>query len=162
MRVRSLVLTALAALAATSLPAQQATVQERLDLSALARIREEGLNRSRVDSLAGHLTDVIGPRLTASTGMRRAQRWAEQTLRGWGLANVALEPWDTVFGRGWDLVSFSARVLEPYTDPLTALPQAWSGNTRGTVSCPVMIAEITDTTTYAQHAGRLRGASIES
>ena len=58
------------------------------------------MTRSKVDTLAQQLLDGIGPRLTGSSGLRRAQDWAATTLRNWGLANVALEPWDSLFGRG--------------------------------------------------------------
>jgi hypothetical protein len=154
-------LTAMALIAAFVAPlAAQQVIQERLDLAALQRIRDEGLNHSRVDSLAGYLMDVIGPRLTGSTNMRRAQEWAAQTLRGWGLANVAIEPWDSLFGRGWDRVSFAARWLEPYVQPLYAMPLGWSGSTRGPITCLVSIAVINDTTDFARYDGRLRGACV--
>ncbi len=149
-----------AALASAAPVAAQQVVQERLDLTALARIREEGLNHSRVDSLAGYLTDVIGPRLTASTSMRRAQDWARQTFTSWGLANVAAEPWDSAFGRGWDRVSYSARWLEPYVQPLYSMPLAWSGSTRGPVTCQVKVAEIADTSALARYDGQLRGSCV--
>lgn len=145
---------------AGSLAAQQTVVQERLDLTALARIRDEGLNRSRVDSIAGYMTDVIGPRLTASSGMRRAQDWAQQTFRGWGLVNVAAEPWDSLFGRGWERVSFAARMVEPYPQPLNAVPMAWTGSTRGAVTCNVMAVTIAADSDLTRYAGRLRGACI--
>ena len=38
----------------------------------LARIRDEGLNRSQVMKTVRHLTDVIGPRLTGSPELKRA------------------------------------------------------------------------------------------
>ena len=105
----------LAIAAALPLAAQQAApaaaVQERLDLGVARRIRDEVLNRSLIDSLAEYLTDVIGPRLTGSTGMRRADEWVTQMFRQWGLANVAIEPWDSTFGRGCDRVSFAGRIL---------------------------------------------------
>ena len=157
--------TLLAALAlglALPLAAQQApqTVQERLDLSVLQRIRDEGLNRSHVDSLAEYLTDVIGPRLTGSSGMKRANEWTAQTLRDWGLANVQIEPWDTTFGRGWERVSFSGRMVEPFIQPLSAQPLAWSGSTRGTVTCSVMLLDVQDTTQLAQYDGKVKGACV--
>ncbi len=151
---------ALTLASAGALAAQQATVQERLDMTALQRIREEGLNHSRVDSIAGYLTDVIGPRLTGSSNLRRAQQWASQMFMSWSLTNVALEPWDSLFGRGWERVSFAGRMLDPYVQPLNAVPQAWSGSTRGTVTCPVMVVTIAADSDMAQYAGRLRGACI--
>ena len=154
------VLAAATALALFSAPlaAQQQAVQERLDMAALARIREEGLNHSYLDSLAQQLMDGIGQRLTASPSLRRAQDWAVQTLRGWGLVNVRSEPWDSTFGRGWERVSYSARWIEPYVQPLYGMPLAWSGSTRGTVTCPVKVVELNDTTALARYEGQLRGS----
>jgi len=151
---------ALAAALAGSAAAQQQVLQERLDLAALARIRDEGTNRSYLDSMAQQLLDGIGSRLTGSTGLRRAQQWAAETMRGWGLANVQIEPWDSLFGRGWERVSFSGRMVEPVVQPLRAEPAAWSGSTRGAVTCPVILLEVTDTTQLAQYRGRLRGACV--
>ena len=149
-------------LAALPLAAQQppSMVQEHVDLAVMQRIRDEGLTRSHVDSLAEYLTDVIGPRLTGSGGMRRANEWTAQTLRQWGLANVRIEPWDSSFGRGWERVSYSGRILEPFLEPLSAQPLAWSGSTRGTVICPVVLLEVADTTQLAQYEGRLKGTCV--
>ena len=165
-----------AALAAAPLAAQQNTVQERLDLSALARIRDEGLNRSHVDSLAGYLTDVIGPRLTGSSSLRKAQEWARTTFTSWGLQNVQIEPWDSLFGRGWERVSYEGRWLAPYEQPLYAMPLAWSGSTHaaapansrnrnaapvaGPVTCDVKVAEIRDSASLARLDGTLRGSCV--
>ena len=147
-------------LAAQQPAATAAAVQERLDLAVAQRIRDEGLNRSHVDSLAEYLNDVIGPRLTGSTGMRRANEWVTQMFRQWGLANVAIEPWDTAFGRGWERVNYAGRMTEPFVQPLSAQPLAWSGSTRGTVACPVVLLDVQDTTQLAQYAGRLKGACV--
>lgn len=158
--VASLVLSVFAGSAAAQV------VAERVDLAAVQKIRDEGMNRSRLDSLASYLTDVIGARLTNSTGSRKANEWAAQTFRSWGLANVTVEPWDTAFGRGWDLVSYSGRILDPWTKPLDAYPQAWSGSTldaRGrpaTVTCPVVILEIRDSSDVAKYTGKLKGACV--
>ena len=69
--------------------------------------------------------DVIGPRLTASPNMKRANEWTRDTLTKWGLQNAHLESWGP-FGRGWSLKRFSAQVIEPQGIPLIAYPKAWS------------------------------------
>src|SRR5688500_5020965 len=89
----------------------------------LARIRDEGLNRSRVMETAQYLTDVIGPRLTTSPGCARANEWTRDQLASWGAQNATLEPWGT-FGRGWTLKRFSAELTEPQAVPLIAYPKA--------------------------------------
>jgi carboxypeptidase Q len=147
-------------LALSALPASSQTVMERVDLSAVQKIRDEGLNRSKLDDLASYLTDVIGARLTNSPGSRKANEWAAETLRSWGLANVKVEPWDTTFGRGWEIVSYSGRILEPWTKPLDAYPQAWSGSTKGTITCLVVVFEVRDSADLAKYTGKLKGACV--
>ncbi len=158
---RACTFTAIASLllaAPLGLSAQQ-VVQERVDLAIVQRIRDEGLTRSQVGELASYLTDVIGPRLTGSSNMRRANDWTAEQFRGWGLANVTVEPWGR-FGRGWERVSFSGRILEPYIQPLQGSPLAWSGSTRGTVTGPVVFVEVSDTAGLAKYRGKVRGAWI--
>src|SRR5262245_3547931 len=91
----------------------------------IAKIRDEGLNRSQVMQTLSYLSDVIGPRLTASPGMKRANEWTRDTMTKWGLQNAHLEAWGP-FGRGWTLKRFSAQVTEPLNIPLIAYPKAWS------------------------------------
>ncbi len=76
-----------------------------------------------------YLSDVIGPRLTASPGMKRANEWTRDQLTKWGLQNAHLESWGP-FGRGWTLKKFSAQVVEPLAIPLIAYPKAWSPGTQ--------------------------------
>lgn len=134
-------------------------VQERVDLEVVARIRDEGLNRSQVAELAGYLMDVIGPRLTGSTGMRRANEWTAQKLREWGLANVKVEPWGE-FGRGWERVSYSGRILAPFVQPLSAQPVAWTASTKGTVVGPAVIVEADSLPDLERYRGRLKGVFV--
>ena len=91
----------------------------------IAKIRDEGLNRSQVMQTLSYLTDVIGPRLTASPNMKRSNEWTRDTLAKWGLQNAHLEAWGP-FGRGWTLKRFSAQVTAPQDIPLIAYPKAWS------------------------------------
>src|SRR5689334_24646616 len=91
----------------------------------IERIKEEGLKRSQVMQTLSYLTDVIGPRLTGSPNLRRANAWTRDQLTKWGLQNAHLEEWGP-FGRGWMLKSFHAEVVEPQSIPLLAIPLAWS------------------------------------
>src|SRR5947208_17193676 len=91
----------------------------------IARIRDEGLNHSQVMDTLRHLTDVIGPRLTGSPNLKRANEWTRDRLSSWGLTNAQLEAWGP-FGRGWSLKRFSAQIIEPYAFPLIGYPKAWS------------------------------------
>lgn len=92
------------------------------------KIREEGTTRSQVMQTLSYMSDVIGPRLTNSPGMKRANEWTRDTLAKWGLQNAHLESWGP-FGRGWTLKRFSAMVDGPTAFPLIAHPKAWSPGT---------------------------------
>ncbi len=91
----------------------------------IVRIRDEGMNRSQVMQTLSYLSDVIGPRLTASPNAKRANEWTRDKLTSWGLQNGHLEAWGP-FGRGWTLKHFSAQIVEPQDIPLIAYPKAWS------------------------------------
>lgn len=99
------------------------------------KIKDEGMNRSQVMQTLSYLSDVIGPRLTASPGMKRANDWTRDTLAKWGMANAHLEPWGP-FGRGWTLKKFYAMVDGPTAFPLEAYPKAWSPGTDTLITAP--------------------------
>jgi len=94
----------------------------------LDKIRDEGMNHSQVMKTLSYLSDVIGPRLTASPGMKRANEWTRNTLASFGLQNAHLEAWGP-FGRGWTLKRFYAMVDGPTAFPVIAYPKAWSPGT---------------------------------
>jgi carboxypeptidase Q len=125
----------------------------------IARIREEGIKRSQVMQTLEYLTDVIGPRLTASPAMMRANEWTRDRLKGWGLSNSQLEAWGP-FGRGWTLRRFSAQVTEPQAIPLIAFPKAWSPGTRGAITAPVIYLDARDEAGLEKYRGRLKGAIV--
>ena len=84
-----------------------AAAEEKVDLDAVHRIETEAFHHSKVMDHAFYLTDVYGPRLTGSPGLKAAAEWAVKQFTEWGLANASLEKWGP-FGRGWSQVKFSA------------------------------------------------------
>jgi len=125
----------------------------------IVRIRDEGMNRSQVMQTLSYLSDVIGPRLTASPGMKRANNWTRETLEKWGLQNAKLESWGP-FGRGWTLKRFSAQVIEPQAIPLIAYPKAWSLGTNGPVTAEVVYFDAKDEADMARFKGQLKGKIV--
>ena len=155
-------ITAVLVAAVTSASAQVAApASEDVDFATLELIMEEGLERSQLPDLAGHLTDVIGPRLTGSPGMARANEWATETFEGWGLADATIEPWGE-FGRGWEVVSYSGRILVPFIQPLNAYPVAWTGSTNGSVTGPAMVVRLSSLEDLEPYKGKLAGAVVLS
>lgn len=125
----------------------------------IERIKDEGMNRSQVMQTLSYLSDVIGPRLTASPGMKRSNEWTRDQLTKWGLQNAHLEAWGP-FGRGWTLKRFSAQVSDPLTIPLIAYPKAWSPGTAGVITAPVIYVDAKDETELQKFKGRLKGAIV--
>ena len=120
-------------LAACFVAASGATsVEEPVDLAMVTRIRDEGLNHSKVMDTVAHLADVIGPRLTGSPQVREANEWTRRQLEAWGLQGARLERWGP-FGRGWTFERATVHMLSPAHAPLVALPRAWTPGTDGPV-----------------------------
>jgi hypothetical protein len=111
------------------------------DLAMVHRIKAEAFQGSQVMDHLFYLTDVHGPRLTASPGFAAAAAWAAGRLSGWGLTNVKQEPWGS-FGRPWALKRYSAHMTQPVYAPLHGVPRAWSAGTSGPVSGDVVAAPL--------------------
>src|SRR5690242_3287881 len=124
-RSTALVLLLILFVSPVALLAQQAQAPAPDPNDPVQRIKDEGMNRSQVMQTLSYLSDVIGPRLTASPGMKRANEWTRDQLMKFGLQNAHLEAWGP-FGRGWTLKRFSAQVSEPTAFPVIAYPKAWS------------------------------------
>jgi carboxypeptidase Q len=125
----------------------------------IARIKDEGMNRSQVMQTLSYLSDVIGPRLTNSPGMKRANEWTRDQMTKWGMQNAHLEAWGP-FGRGWTLKRFSAEVIEPLNVPLIAYPKAWSPGTNGALNAEVVYVDAADVAGLEKYRGKLKGAIV--
>ena len=125
----------------------------------IQRIKDEGMNRSQVIQTLSYLSDVIGPRLTASPGMKRANDWTRDQLTKWGLQNAHLEPWGP-FGRGWTLKKFSAQVTEPIAIPLLAYPKAWSPGLASPITADVVYIDAKTEADLEKYKGKLNGKIV--
>jgi hypothetical protein len=145
--------------AASPAALQQATTPAKDPNDPIERIKDEGMNRSQVMQTLSYLSDVIGPRLTASPGMKRSNDWTRDQLTKWGLQNAHLEAWGP-FGRGWSLKRFSAQVSEPLSIPLIAYPKAWSPGTAGPLTAEVVYVDAKDEADLQRFRGKLKGAIV--
>ncbi len=126
---------------------------------AVAKIRDEGMNRSQAMKTMNYLTDVIGARLTNSPSQKRSNVWTKEQFEKWGLQNAAVDPWGE-FGRGWELTKFSSTVIAPEYMPFRAFPKAWSPGTNGAVTGDVMLVNATNDEELAKYKGKLKNAII--
>lgn len=136
-------------------PAVYTAPKETID-----KISEEGMGKnSQVMQTLSYLTDVIGPRLTNSPGMKRANEWTRDTMAKWGMQNAKLEAWGP-FGRGWSLKSFSAEVVALQTIPVIAFPKAWSPSTKGAVTSEVVFFDAQKDADFDKYKGKLKGKIV--
>jgi carboxypeptidase Q len=125
----------------------------------VARMIQEGTQRSHVDADLQYLLDVIGPRLTGSPEMRRANDWTRQKFVEYGADRADLEPWS--FGIGWTRGPMTLRMLAPQHRELLGVSWAWSPGTKGPVAGDVVFMDARTQSDYDRRfAGRLRGAWV--
>jgi carboxypeptidase Q len=133
--------------------------QERVDLDAIYRIKDEGFARSQVMELAWWITEAHGPRLTNSPLQRRAAEWVAGKAREFGLSNVALEPWGE-FGRGWSNERTAIHVVAPTPWPVLAYARAWTPGTGGPITAEAVVADIASEADFDTYRGKLKGRAV--
>lgn len=110
---------------------------ENIDLAMYGRIREEGLAHSRVMDYATALFDDIGPRLTGSSNMAKANAWTRDQFAAMGCANAHLESWGD-FGLGWRQIATSIDMVAPDTAVFIGQATPWSPATAGAIRANVI------------------------
>lgn len=126
------------------------------DLNIVNKIKHEGLQNSKVMEIAFYLTDVSGPRLTASPAYLNAANWTKNKLTSWGLTNAVVEPWGE-FGKGWQQERTYVAMTKPYYQPFIAIPKAWTKGTPGnsTIKGEVILITAKDSAELKQYEGKL-------
>jgi hypothetical protein len=137
-----------------------AQVADPVDLEAIQRIKDEGLERSQVMDTAWWLTEVHGPRLTNSPQMRAAADWAVKQLASWGLVNVKQESWGQEFGRGWSNERTVVHVLKPTPWPVLAYARAWTPGTGGPVTADLALTPMAAEADFEKYRGKLKGKIV--
>ena len=132
---------------------------QEVDASMMQKIREEGLQHSKVMDIAFNLTDKNGSRLANSEGYMRAANYAKETLSGWGVENARLEAWGE-FGKGWDLEKMYLAITAPYYKPLLAWPKTWTAGTKGLKKAGVIVVDVKDSASVVSYKGQLKGKLI--
>ncbi|NBA85556.1 M20/M25/M40 family metallo-hydrolase [Emticicia sp. CRIBPO] len=133
---------------------------EKVDLEIVKKIRQEGLQNSKVMDIAFNLTDANGPRLQGSPGFMKAANYSKNKLNEWGLKSARLESWGD-FGKGWELEKSYVAMTAPYYRPLIALPKVWTaGIPGGLTKADILLVDETDTTALEQYKGKMKGKVI--
>ncbi len=124
-----------------------------------AIVREGAGGRSRVGADLQYLTDVIGPRLTGSPAMARANEWTRAKFREYGADSAWRESY--AFGVAWKRGPMTLRMLLPHERWLTGFSWAWAPGTKGPVAGDVIYMNATTQAEFtAKFAGKLTGAWV--
>jgi carboxypeptidase Q len=132
---------------------------ENIDLTMYSRIRDEGFKHSHVMEFGGALSDGIGPRLTGSPNMKKANEWTRDTLTKIGLENAHLEDWGE-FGMGWQQINTWARMVSPDPEPVWMQAAPWSPSTNGSITGEAVYINVTDVKDLDKYKGQLKGKIV--
>ena len=132
---------------------------ENLDLTMYQRIREEGLSHSHIMEYASGLMDGIGPRLTGSPNLKKANEWTRDQLTAMGCTNAHLEDWGE-FGMGWRQLNAWVRMSAPDTAVFIAQALPWSPSSHGVVSGQAIWIDAKDEKDLEKYKGKLAGKVI--
>jgi len=132
---------------------------EKIDYGMYARIREEGLQHSHIMEYASALADDIGPRLTGSPNLAKANAWTRDQLTAMGCVNAHLDDWGE-FGMGWQQLNTWVRMTSPDTAVFIAQATPWSPATNGPVSGEAVWVNIQDDKDFDQYRGKLAGKIV--
>jgi len=119
----------------------QAASPAEANLEVVHRIKTEAFDHSKVMEQLAFLTDLYGPRLTASPEFQQAADWAMSRLKQEGISNVHSEKWGP-FGRSWSLQSYTLEMVAPRYSHLVGAPLAWSAPTAGPLTGDLLFAPI--------------------
>lgn len=132
---------------------------ENLDLNMYQRIRDEGLSHSHVMEYASALDDGIGPRLTGSPNLKRANEWTRDQFTAMGCSNAHLEDWGE-FGMGWRQLNTWVRMSAPDTAVFIAQALPWSPSSKGAISAEAVWVDAKDEKDLEKYKGKLAGKIV--
>jgi hypothetical protein len=132
---------------------------DRPDLHVISQIKLEAFSNSKAMATLFQLTDVIGPRLTGSQGMKTAEKWTRKQLEDWGLKNAHIEAWGG-FGKGWEIEHCYVAMTAPYYQQLIAVPKAWTPGTNGMMKAEAVLVKIDAEQDIEKYAGKLHGKIV--
>lgn len=147
----------LVAAAPQEAPAPAAPVVDPIALD--KKILAEAKNGSEIMANLTYLSDTIGPRLTGSAALKKANEWTADKMLRYGLSNVRLEGWTIPVG--WERGSASLRIVEPNNGrSLTVAAMGWTPGTKGKLTGEVVVVKANNSQELAKYKGKLKNAVI--
>ena len=92
-------------------------------------ILDEVDKRSELMANLEYLCDMIGPRLTGSANLTKANQWTRDKFQQYGLTNPHLEAW--TIERSWTRGEAKGRVVAPVEQRILLESAGWGPSTKG-------------------------------
>lgn len=123
------------------------------------KILAEAKRGSEVLANLTYLSDEIGPRVTGSAALKRANEWTADKMKAYGLSNVRLEAWS--MPEGWERGPVTARIIEPNNNvSLSMAAMGWTPSTKGKIQGDVIALNARSAKDLAALKGKLKGAIV--
>jgi carboxypeptidase Q len=122
-------------------------------------ILKEANENSQLEPLAHELMDVIGPRLVGTPQMKKANDWAVDKFKSWGIEaeNQEWGKW-----RGWERGITHIDLVEPRVVSLSGMQLAWSPSTskKGVTAELIIIPEVEDSIAFQKWLPNVKGKIV--
>ena len=139
----------------TATPVSPVPVLQSYPDTPAGALLKEIKDHAEVVSRVEYLCDLIGPRLTGSEALRRAQKWAMAEMTKLGAVNVHEEAYD--FGLAWTRGVDSARLLTQNGLRFRVDQLAWTPATPGPVQGELLLVDARTLEELQAFKGQLKG-----
>ena len=140
--------------------ASTAVAQQSLPEDIIFKIKREAFQNSQMESITFYMTDLTGPRLTASKLGERAEILTRDKFTELGFQNARIEKAADFPRGGWDNLKTYVAMTAPYYCNFMATPKAWSGSTGGLVKGEVILLDIKSLDDIEKFKGKLNGKIV--
>ena len=135
--------------------AETASAAVELDRAALGQVKAG----SEIMANLQYLSDIIGHRVTGSKSLQKANEWAAERMKSYGLENVRLEPWEVPVG--WERGTARLKVVEPDNGrELLVAARGWTPGTEGKVTGDVVLLSVRTKDDLKAYKGKLKDAIV--
>lgn len=145
-------------LAILALVAAPLAGQTAVDTAGAGALVSQAMDHSEVMKNLQYLGDAIGPRLSGSAAMRKANDWTAQRFKDYGLTS-SIEEYP--FGVTWDRGPIQVRLTAPFPRQVNAWSWAWTEGTGGrALEGPIVRIDVTNADSVAKYRDKVRGAWV--
>lgn len=142
------------------LPSYSFAQTEPQNLEMVYKIKQFEKTNSQIEELSFWMTDFLGPRLTASNGNEKANRWVADKFKQLGFSNIVIDSVRPFERGGWDNSKTYVAMTAPYYANFSALPKAWTAGTLGIVKSEVVLVNIQSEADFEIYSGKLNGKIV--